>query len=385
MRSPWKSASSCLLLVVAAMACTPGSDQNSTEAVAGRDPVSQEPIAPDVEDAATFAGGCFWCLEKPFEQLPGVNAVISGYTGGRVMDPTYEQVCRGQTGHTEAVLIRFDPKKIRYEDLLEVLWRECDPTDLGGQFVDRGTQYRPEIFYHSEDQKRAAHESIAALQAAGRFEDPIVIPVTRAGTFFVAEEYHQDYYLKDPERYRSYREGSGRDQLLDRVWGEDRRYVPPPTQGDEGKQKYTRPSDAEIQEMLTPLQYEVTQRDGTERPFQNEFWDNKEEGLYVDIVTGEPLFSSKDKFRSGTGWPSFVRPIGDDALKSDTDDKLGYVRFEIRSKIGDSHLGHVFEDGPLPTGMRYCMNSASLRFIPKAEMEQEGYGDLMKLVGPPMK
>ncbi|MCA8960128.1 MAG: peptide-methionine (S)-S-oxide reductase MsrA [Planctomycetes bacterium] len=341
-------------------------------------PASQ-PAAPSKgprpgDSVATFAGGCFWCMEKPFEKLDGVSAVISGYTGGTVEYPTYEQVGSGTTGHAESIQVHYDPSRIRYEDLLQVFWRQIDPTDTGGQFVDRGTQYRHEIFYHDEAQKQAAEASKKALIASGRYDKPVTTPITKASKFYPAEEYHQDYYRKNPSHYERYRNGSGRDRYLDRVWGKDRDYHPQPPKT---TARYAKPSLDEIKKKLTPLQFQVTQEEGTEPPFRNEFWDNKREGIYVDIVTGEPLFSSKDKFKSGTGWPSFTRPIREGVLKQDVDYKLGYARNEVRSKIADSHLGHVFEDGPPPTGLRYCINSAALRFVPKDELKESGYPDFI--------
>lgn len=339
---------------------------------------------------ATFAGGCFWCMEPPFEKLPGVSAVISGYSGGDENNPTYEQVGGGRTGHTEAVDIVYDPARISYATLLEVYWRSMDPTDAGGQFADRGRQYRPAIFPRNAEQKRLAEESKAKLAAGGKLKKPIAVEITEFKTFHAAEEYHQDYYKKDPERYHAYRKGSGRKGFLEKAWGKDYPEAPvlPVTKDNDGVEeavkmgntgKYSKPSDAELRRKLTALQYDVTQKSGTERAFSGEYWDNHKEGLYVDVTTGEPLFSSKDKFNSGTGWPSFTRPVDPNSLRKETDASHGMQRDEVRSRIGDAHLGHVFDDGPAPTGLRYCINSASLRFIPKEKLAEEGYGEFEKL------
>jgi peptide methionine sulfoxide reductase msrA/msrB len=320
--------------------------------------------------AATFAGGCFWCLEADALHLPGVLSAVSGYTGGHEPDPTYDSVCEGGTGHFEAVQLRFDPELVSCRALMDWFWRRIDPTNPDGQFCDQGPQYRTAIFFHDAGQEQDALASRQALADSGVLPRPIATQLLPAGTFHPAEDYHQGYGARNPRRYQLYRVGCGRDATLQRLWGKQEALA-----GFTPRLPRHVPTEAELRGRLSPLALHVALGDGTEPPFDNALWDEHRPGLYVDAVSGAPLFHSAHKFDSGTGWPSFSRALlpGNVVLRSDA--RLLTPRTEARAWHSDSHLGHVFDDGPKEFGgQRWCMNSAALRFIPAGGLEAAGYG-----------
>lgn len=321
---------------------------------------------------ATLAGGCFWCVASDMKKLPGVVKVVSGYAGGTGKNPTYESYA--DKGHLEAVQIYYERRRLSYEQLLNYFMRHIDPTDAGGQFADRGSSYRTAIFYADAQEKEIAKKVLQDVAGSGSFDRPIVTELIQFTGFYPAEDYHQDYDVKNPLRYKYYRSGSGREAFIREIREKDQSQSPVP--------KYTKPDDETLRKKLTKIQYDVTQKNRTEPPFENEYDTHKKEGIYVDIVSGEPLFSSRDKFSSGTGWPSFSKPLEKDNIAEKEDRSHFMIRTEVRSRHADSHLGHVFPDGPKPSGLRYCVNSSALRFIPKEDLEKEGYGRYRKLFSP---
>ncbi|KKP57290.1 MAG: Peptide methionine sulfoxide reductase [Candidatus Moranbacteria bacterium GW2011_GWF1_34_10] len=334
---------------------------------------------------AIFAGGCFWCVEADFEKLKGISNVISGYSGGHTSNPNYQNYAQG--GHREVVEVTYDPKETTYRNLVEHIILYSDPTDAGGSFGDRGVQYAPAIYYENEEEKNIAHMVIDEVNAKKIYDKSIVISVLPRMEFWPAEEYHQDYYKNNPIRYNIYKKASGRESFVKKhnqkasekgIFSQDTLPVAMPENLD--FKDYQKPPKEILQKKLTPLEYEVTQEKGTEKPFENEYNANKAEGIYVDRISGEVLFSSRDKYDSGTGWPSFTQPVLSENVTLHKDKKLLSNRIEVRSRYGDSHLGHIFDDGPKDKGgKRYCMNSASLLFIPKEEMEMKGYGKYLYL------
>jgi peptide methionine sulfoxide reductase msrA/msrB len=339
--------------------------------------------SPSNQQVAVFSGGCFWGVQAVFQHVKGVTNAVSGYAGGDASNARYDRVSEGNTGHAESVRVTFDPAQVSYEQLINVFFTVAhDPTQLNYQGPDHGPQYRSAIWYATGDQKVAANSYIAQLTKSKVWSRPIVTQVSPLGAFFAAESYHQDYATLHPDQpYIAINDAPKVARLKKQLPSlyRDTPVLVSDNQKETKMKEYTKPNDEELKKKLTPMQYEVTQHERTEAPFNNQYWDNHEAGIYVDVVTGEPLFSSLDKFDSGTGWPSFTKPLEPANITTKTDRQLGMLRTEVRSSHGNSHLGHLFDDGPRPTGQRYCMNSASMRFIPVAKLEAEGYGEYSKL------
>lgn len=323
-----------------------------------------------------FAGGCFWGTEHFFSKVNGVTETEAGYANSRVPSPSYREVCSGATGAAETVRVVYDPEVVSLPFLIELYFKTIDPTILNRQGNDVGTQYRTGIFYTDAADRALIDDAVDRERA--HYARPIVVEVRQLENFYPAEDYHQQYLEKNPGGYCHISPGMMRmaEEAKDPYLGNHKDNI-----SQEGR--YRKPTDEELRRKLTAEQYAVTQQSATERPYTNEYDDEFRPGIYVDITTGQPLFVSTDKFDSGCGWPAFSRPISPDLLTEVPDNSHGMRRVEVRSTLGDAHLGHVFTDGPRSSGgLRYCINSASLRFIPKSEMEAEGYGEYLPLVKP---
>ena len=305
-----------------------------------------------------LAGGCFWGTQKFLDLIEGVKSTEVGYANGKTHNPSYEEVCTKETGHAEAVRVMYDENQLALEDLLWLFFQSIDPTTVNRQGGDTGPQYRTGIYFTASEDEAVLQAFLKKMQQ--NYKQTIAVEAKPLENFYTAEEYHQKYLDKNPGGYCHISPA----QFAVAQKGVQRQ-----------NKSYTKPAQEVLKQTLTPMQYTVTQEKGTEPPFENEYWNNHAKGIYVDITTGEPLFTSREKFDSGCGWPSFTQPVSGTLLEEKNDTTHGMFRTEVRSKAGDAHLGHVFNDGPLEKGgLRYCINSAALRFIPEEEMEQQGYG-----------
>lgn len=341
----------------------PTQEKESEEEMSDISPIDQTLEEKEGVDVIYLAGGCFWGLEKLMQSIPGVVDVVSGYANGKAdIVPSYDRVTTGMTGYRETVRVEYDPDEVSLDALLFAYFHVIDPTIENAQGNDRGTQYQTGVYYPDKESQEIV-ERIAGIERER--SEAFVVEIEPLERFYDAEEYHQNYLDKNPLGYC---------HISQTEMQEVSEMIVDP--GD-----YPRPSEETIREMLTAQEYNITQLADTEPPFNNEFWDNHVRGIYVDVVTGEPLFSSSDKFESGTGWPSFTKPIDENTVRKLVDNTLGMQRIEVRSRAGNLHLGHVFYNDPQsPNGIRYCINSASLRFIPFEEMDSEGYGYLLDYI-----